>query len=180
MRRLTLLSLLALAVALLASAAPGVAATGSGSATCLRGNWVANQAETNRVLDALIPTGGFRAEGRLYMIFRDGAFQYGSRALVIKNTIGDAELTARARFFTLAPYSATRGLLTVRAGQSHLEYGPMSGTKGGRTYTVPGPAPRTTPVPGGSTPFRCGGGTLWVKLPRFASTGWITLQRGTP
>ena len=65
--------------AALTAASSAAAASGSGSASCLRGNWVASQGETNRVLRALIPTGGFEATGRLYMIFRDGAFQYGSR-----------------------------------------------------------------------------------------------------
>ena len=54
----------------------------------------------------------------------------------------------------------------------------MTGSKSGRSYTVPGPAPRTTRVPGGSTPFQCRGTTLRVRLPRFASLDWITLRRG--
>jgi hypothetical protein len=113
------------------------------------------------------------------MTFRSGAFQYGSTGLVLESNIGDAVLTARARFFSLAPYAARRGLLTLRAGESTIEYGPMSGTKDGRTYTVPGPPSRTQPIPGGSTSYQCRGGTLKVRLPRFASLNWITLQRGS-
>lgn len=158
--------------ALVAASTPG-----SGSPSCLRGNWVADRAETQRVMRALIPTGGFEVNGKLYMLFRDGAFQYGSTGIVLRNTIGDVTLIARGRFFTLAPYTARPGLLTLRAGESTMEYGPMTGSKGGRTYTVPGPAPRTTRVPGGSTPFQCRGSTLKVRLPRFAGLDWITLRR---
>ena len=93
---------------------------------------------------ALVPGGLFTSYGRLYMTFRSGAFQYGSTGLVLETNLGDATMTARARFFTLAPYTARAGLLTIRAGESTVEYGPMSGTKDGRTYTVPGPPTRTT------------------------------------
>jgi hypothetical protein len=180
MRRLSLvLPGAAVAVAsLLLAAGPAGAASGFGSAACLRGNWVANQAETQRVLDALVPTGQFESYGKLYMLFRDGAFQYGSTRLVLRTTIGEAEMIARARFFTLAPYSARPGVLTFRGGASTIEYEQMTASKGGRTYSVPGPPPRTVRTPGGSVPFQCRGSTLKVKLPRFASLGWITLHRG--
>jgi hypothetical protein len=128
---------------------------------------------------ALVPNGLFTSYGRLYMVFRAGAFQYGSTGLVLESNLGEAVLTARARFFTLAPYTARRGLMTLSRGESTIEYGPMSGSKGGRTYTVPGPPSRTTRVPGGSTPFRCVGSTLKVRLPRFAALDWITLHRGS-
>lgn len=181
MRTHAVLGLLAaLAVALvIATPAPAASTPGSGSSSCLRGNWVASQAETNRVMRALVPGGSFTAYGRLYMVFRGGAFQYGSTGLVLESNLGDATLTARARFFTLAPYTARTGLVTTRAGESTIEYGPMSGTKDGRTYTVPGPPTRTTRIPGGSTPFRCAGASLKVRLPRFAGLDWITLRRGS-
>jgi hypothetical protein len=158
-----------------ASAAPSPA--GFGSARCLQGNWVASQAETKRVMRALVPVPGLDPRGKLYMIFRDGAFQYGSTYLVVTMPVGDAIATARARFFTLQPYTARTGAFTTRRGESTLEYGPMSATKDGRTYTVPGPPTRTTSVPGGTTPFQCRGGTLKVRMPRFASLNWITLHR---
>ncbi len=166
--------------AALTPASSAAAASGSGSAACLRGNWVASQGETNRVLRALIPTGGFEATGRLYMIFRDGAFQYGSRSLVLQNTVGDMRLTARGMFYTLAPYTAQRGLFTTRSGEYHIEWGRWAGSKGGRTFSVAGPPPQTRRIPGGPTPFQCRGSTLKVRLPTFASLSWITLQRGTP
>jgi hypothetical protein len=163
-----------------ASGAWAAGSPGSGSPSCLRGNWVATQGETNRVMRALISGSPFTAYGRLYMVFRDGAFQYGSTGLVLETNIGEATMTARARFFTLAPYTARTGLMTTRSGESTIEYGPMSGTKDGRTVTVAGPPTRTTRVPGGSTAFRCAGSTLKVRLPRLASLDWITLRRGTP
>lgn len=173
--------LLALVVAFAGLAVPSWAmaasSPGFGPASCLRGNWVAGQDETRRVMRALVPGGPFQVNGKLYMLFRDGAFQYGSTGLVLESTFGDVTLTARGRFFTLAAYTARPGVLTLRAGESTIEYGPMTGTKAGRSYTVPGPAPRTTRVPGGSTPFRCRGSTLKVRLPRFASLDWITLRR---
>jgi hypothetical protein len=180
-RLLVVLAALVAVAAVLHVAMPASAATapGSGSPSCLRGNWVASQAETRRVLRALVPGGLFTSYGRLYMTFRGGAFQYGSTGLVLESNLGDAVLTARARFFSLAPYTARPGLLTLRAGESTIEYGPMSGTKDGRTYTVPGPPSRTTPIPGGSTPYQCRGSTLKVRLPRFASLNWVTLQRGS-
>ena len=170
----------AVASLLLASGAFAAGSPGFGSPSCLRGNWVATQGETRRVLTALTGTGLFTAYGRLYMTFRGGAFQYGSTGLVLESEIGDATLTARARFFSLAPYAARPGLLTLRAGRTTIEYGPMSGTKNGQTYTVPGPPTRTTPNPGGSTPYQCRGNTLKVRLPRFAALSWITLSRGIP
>ena len=128
---------------------------------------------------ALVPGGLFTSYGRLYMSFRDGAFQYGSTGLVLSSNVGDATMTARARFFSLAPYTARPGLLVLRPGESTIEYGPMTATKAGRTYSVSGPPTRTTPIPGGTTPFQCRGSTLRVRLPRFASLSWITLQRGS-
>ena len=178
MRRLLLATTLVLAS--LAAAAPAGAATGSGSPSCLRGNWVASQGETRRVLAALVPGGLFTSYGQLYMTFSRGAFQYGSTRMILESTIGDATLTARARFFSLAPYTARTGLLTTQRGESTIEYGRMTGSKDGRTYSVAGPPTRTTRIPGGSTPFQCRGSTLKVRLPRFASANWITLQRGTP
>jgi hypothetical protein len=176
-----LLALAAASSALLGTTADDAGAAtspGFGAPSCLRGSWVASQAETQRVLHALVPVTGLEPAGKLYMLFRGGAFQYGSTRLVLKSTVGDATMTAQARFFTLAPYTATRGMLTLRRGETTLEYGSMSATKGGRTYTVPGPAPRTTRVPGGSVPFQCRGSTLRVRLPRFAGLDWITLHRG--
>lgn len=179
MRPLATLGLLAVVLALALSApASGASSPGSGSAACLRGNWVASTAETRRVMRALVPGGLFTSYGRLYMIFRDGAFQYGSTGLVLESNVGDARMTARARFFTLAPYTARTGLLTLRAGQTTIEYGPMSATAGGRSYTVAGPPNRTSSTPGGTTPFQCRGSTLRVRLPRFAALDWITLRRG--
>ena len=182
MRPLAVLGGLAALTASLVLSLPATAAStpGSGTPSCLRGNWVAGQAETRRVMRALVPGDLFTSYGRLYMVFRNGAFQYGSTGIVLESNIGDARLTARARFFTLAPYSARTGLMTLRPGESTIEYGPMSGTKDGRTYTVPGPPTRTTPVPGGATPFQCRGATLRVRLPRFAALDWITLRRGSP
>ncbi len=173
----TLLALLAsLVVPVTATAA---SSPGSGVPSCLRGNWVASQGETRRVMRALVPGGLFTSYGRLYMVFRDGAFQYGSTGLVLESNIGDAVLTARARFFSLAPYTARTGQLTTRAGESTIEYGPMSGTKDGRTHTVAGPPTRTTRIPGGTTPFQCRGNALKVQMPRFAALNWVTLTRGT-
>jgi hypothetical protein len=181
MRPLAILTLLAAVVAALVVSLPVSAASspGYGPPSCLRGNWVATQGETGRVLRSLVGSGLFTSYGRLYMTFRGGAFQYGSTGLVLESNIGDATMTARARFFSLAPYSARPGLLVLRSGESMIEYGPMSGTKDGRTYTVPGPPTRTTPNPGGSTPFQCRGNTLKVRLPRIASLDWVTLHRGS-
>ena len=97
------------AVTALAAPAPA----GFGSASCIRGHWVASQAETRRVIHALAPVPGLEPRGRLYMLFRDGLFQYGSTSLVLTQSIGDATMTARARFFTLQPYTARNGVLTM-------------------------------------------------------------------
>jgi hypothetical protein len=167
--------LIVMVVAFEAGAAPTPA--GSGSPSCLRGHWVATDAETKRVMRALAPVPGLDPRGNLYMIFRDGAFQYGSTLLVFTMPVGDAVATARARFFSLQPYTARTGSFTTRRGESTIEYGPMSATKGGRTYTVPGPPTRTTSIPGGTTPFQCRGASLKVRLPRFASLNWISLHR---
>jgi hypothetical protein len=160
-----------------AESASTASGPGSGSPACLQGHWVASQAETRRVMHALVPVDGLEPRGRLYMHFRDGAFQYGSTHLVLQNTVGPMRMTARARFFSLAPYTARRGLMTLGRGETTIEYGPMSATKGGRTYTVPGPGARTRRIPGGSVPFQCRGSMLKVRMPRFAALDWITLHR---
>jgi hypothetical protein len=175
---LAVLSMVPLVAATAAVAAPAPSPSGFGSANCLRGHWVANQAETKRVMRALAPVPGLEPRGKLYMRFRDGMFQYGSTSLVMTMPIGDAVATARARFFSLARYTARTGSFTTTRGETTIEYGPMSATKDGRTVTVPGPSTRTTSIPGGTTPFQCRGSTLRVRLPRFASLNWITLQRG--
>ena len=169
------LVLVTAASALTAGASPSPA--GFGSPACLRGEWSATQAETKRVIRALAAVPGLEPRGKLYMVFRDGAFQYGSTALVFKMQIGDAVATARARFFTLQRYTARPGSFTTQGGESTIEYGEMSATKDGVTYTVAGPPTRTTRAPGGTTPFQCRGNVLKVKLPRFAALSWITLHR---
>ena len=127
-RSLVVLALLCAAPAVHAASTP----TGAGSPSCLRGNWVASQAETNRVMRALVPNLPAEVEGRLYMIFRDGAFQYGSRRLVYTASFGDVTLIARGRFFTLAPYTARRGVLTTGAGEVTTEWGKLTGIKDGK------------------------------------------------
>lgn len=180
MRANVALLTVALAMTVVGAAAAASTPAGFGTAACLRGNWVASQAETNRVMHALVPVDGMAAKGRLYMTFHDGAFQYGSTHLEIANTFGNRRLIMRARFFTLAAYTARRGSFTTSAGESTTEYGKMTGIKNGKAYTVDGPPTKTTGVPGGTTPFQCRGSTLKVRLPRFASLDWITLHRGTP
>ena len=165
---------------IVAGPASPAAPQGFGAPSCLRGSWVANQTETRRVLRALVPVEGLSAKGALYMIFRDGNFQYGSRALQLTFGRGALELIGRASFFTLMPYTARRGVVTFGVGESTIEYGKMTGIKDGRSYSVAGPPPKTTRVPGGSAPFQCRDATLRMKLPRFASLEWITLRRGTP
>lgn len=179
MRTILILTSMAAAVAataLSASAAPSPSA-GSGTPACLRGEWQASDAETKRVLNALVSVPGLEPRGKLYMIFRDGRFQYGSTSLVLKVNVGDAVATARARFFSLAPYTARNGSFTTRRGSTTIEYGEMTATKNGQTYTVSGPPPRTKRIPGGTTPFQCRGRTLKVRLPQFATLDWITLSR---
>jgi hypothetical protein len=165
-------------VAATAIAAPAPSPSGFGSANCIRGHWVANQAETKRVMRALVPVPGLDPRGKLYMQFRGGMFQYGSTSLVMTMDMGDSVATSSARFFSLARYTARTGSFTTSRGQSTIEYGPMSVTKRGKTYTVAGPPSKTTAIPGGTTPFQCRGSTLRVRMPRFASLNWITLQRG--
>jgi hypothetical protein len=177
MRLLSFVSLIGSLAAVWALAASAVPAATASSPTCLRGEWHASHAETKRVLRALVPVDGIEPRGKLYMIFRNGTFQYGSTSLVLKIDLGDAVATARARFFTLQRYSARAGSFTTTGGTSTIEYGQMTATSKGKTHTVDGPPPKTTRIPGGSTPFQCRGNTLKVRLPRFASLGWITLQR---
>lgn len=180
MRLIVVLATVAVAASLVGGASAASTPAGFGSAACLRGNWVANRAETNRVVHALVPVSALQVTGRLYMIFRGGNFQYGSTGLVIGMDLGDADLTASGRFFSLSPYTARTGRLTLGAGESTVEFDDFKATKNGRTYTMPGPAPTTRSIPGGATAFQCRAGTLKVRLPRFASLNWITLQRGTP
>jgi hypothetical protein len=174
---LTLAAIVSSLAAFAAPPAPAATAPGSGSASCLRGNWVAGLAETRRVMRALVPVGGYEVTGKLYMIFREGAFQYGSTGLVIENTIGEARMKATGRFFTLAPYSARTGLLSLSRGSSTMEWSKFTATKAGKTFSVAGPAPTTRRVPGGTVPFRCTRASLQVRLPAFASLDWITLRR---
>jgi hypothetical protein len=178
-RRLSLIACLA-AFLVAVSVAGATTPAGFGNASCLRGEWRAGRAETARVVRSLVPIPGMQVNSTLYMIFRDNAFRYGTTSMIVTMDLGDATLTAKARFFTLAPYGVPRpGALRLGRGSTTIEYGDFSGTKDGRTYTVPGPAPKTTRVPPGTVPFQCRGGTLRVKLPRISSLGWITLRRAS-
>jgi hypothetical protein len=178
-RAILVLTALAAAVAVLSLSATAAPRQGGfGSPACLRGEWHASQAETRRVMRALVPVDGLEPRGRLYMIFRDGAFQYGSTDMLVKIDGGDLVMTAQARFFTLQRYTARPGALTTQRGTSTIEYGRMTATKRGQTYSVAGPPPKTTRIPGGTTPFQCRDNTLKVRMPRFASLNWITLARG--
>jgi hypothetical protein len=176
-RRMVVLSCLAASAVGVASAGATTPA-GFGTASCLRGEWRAGQAETDRVMRVLAPVPGVDVRSSLYMTFRGNAFQYGTTSIVFTADLGDATLTAKGRFFTLAPFGVPRpGVLRLGRGSAHVEFGEFTGTKDGRTYSVPGPEPRTTRTPAGSVPFQCRRGTLRVKLPRFLSLGWITLHR---
>jgi hypothetical protein len=161
-----------------AAAAPSPSPGGGfGSPACLRGDWVAGRAETSRVTRALVPVDGFDIKGKLYMQFRDGRYQYGTTGLVINNTIGDVRLTATGRFFSLHRYAATPGVLQLANGERTTTWGRFTAIKDGKTFSVPGPAPKTQRAAGGLVPFQCRGGTLRVRLPQFASLNWITLRR---
>ena len=150
---------------------------GFGSPSCLRGDWVADRAETRRVTKALVPVEGYDIKGKLYMQFRDGRYQYGTTGIVIHNTIGDVRLTATGRFFSLHRYTATVGQLQLSNGERTTSWGKFTATKEGKTYTVDGPPTKTQRAAGGRLPFQCRGNTLRVKLPSFATLNWITLRR---
>lgn len=166
------------ATALTASATPSQAPSGGfGAPRCLVGDWVANRAETSRVSRALVPIDGLEVKGKLYMQFRDGRFQYGTTGMVISIDGGDLRLTATGRFFSLHPYTAVTGALKLGRGERTTIWGRFTGTKEGKTYSVNGPPQKTQSAPGGAVPFQCRGNTLRVRLPRFASLNWITLQR---
>lgn len=150
---------------------------GFGSPSCLRGDWVAGRAETNRVVRALIPLDAIQVKGKLYMQFRDGRFQYGTTNMVTTISGGDLTMTATGRFFSLHNYTATPGVLRLASGERTTEWGKFTATKEGKTYSVNGPPTKTQRAAGGIASFQCRRNTLRVRLPRFASLDWITLQR---
>lgn len=169
-RLLALLATLALAGATTHTASGRSLPGAPDSPSCLRGSWVATTAESQRVLKSLVP-GPYTFQAKLYMIFQDGNFQYGTTKFVFRTDVA----TAVGRFFTLHPYTARRGAVTLGRGESTIEY--IRFTAGG--HDAPVPPPQTTAVPGGGpTPFQCRGNTLRYKLPRRSSLGWITLHRG--
>ena len=182
MRLLMATSVPAVAAAVLALAALATPAQnpggGFGSPACLRGDWVANRAETNRVVRALIPVDAIQVKGKLYMQFREGAFQYGTTGMTTTISGGDLTMTATGRFFSLHRYTATPGVLVLARGERTTEWGKFTATKEGKTFTVNGPPTKTQRAAGGPVPFQCRRATLKVRLPRFASLNWITLQRG--
>jgi hypothetical protein len=164
--------------ALTAFAAPSPSPGGGfGSPACLRGDWVANRAETSRVVRALIPVDAIQVKGKLYMQFHDGRFQYGTTNMVTTISGGDLTMTATGRFFSLHNYEARPGVLELSRGERTTSWGRFTATKDGKTVSVNGPPDKTVRAPGGITPFQCRGNTLKVRLPRFASLNWITLQR---
>jgi hypothetical protein len=174
----SLLAVVTAGVALAASATTSQAPTGGfGSPSCLRGDWVAGRAETSRVLRALVPVDGIQVKGKLYMQFHDGRFQYGSTGLVTTIGGGGLTLSATGRFFSLHRYTATPGVLQLANGERTTAWGRFTATKDGKTVSVKGPPTKTQRAAGGITPFQCRRNTLRVRLPRFASLNWITLQR---
>lgn len=173
-RMLTLVSLVAAIAAVSQSALARSLPGAPNSPACLRGSWVATTAESERVLKSLVP-GPYEFRSKLYMIFQDGAFQYGTTKFVLQSSIGGITTTAVGRFFSLQPYTATRGAIRLGPGESTVEFTRL--TAGGRSATPP--PPKTTRLPGGGpTPFQCRGGQLKYKLPGLSSLGWITLHRG--
>ena len=181
MRLLLVLAALAAVAAALHVAMPASAASspGYGAPSCLRGNWVATQGETRRVLGSLVGSGLFTSYGRLYMTFRGGAFQYGSTGLVLESSIGDVDddragavlQSGAVRRAAGPPRSPLRRVDDrVRADERDEGWAHLYG---------PGPPDQDDAEPGRLDALPVPGNTLKVRLPRIASLNWITLHRGS-
>jgi hypothetical protein len=177
--RFALLTVFASALlALVVVSALPAASNPAPGASCLRGRWVASQAEANRVLQALAP-GPFRIRGQLNASFLRGLFVYGSSAMVLETTTPGLDLKAHGSFLYQAAYTVRNGNIVTQQGTSALSFDEFTATKNGRTASVPGPPDSSRTIPGGPTPFQCTRTRLKIKLPSFASSGWVVYQRSS-
>ena len=134
--------------------------------SCLTGRWVMDAETSTALLRRLaqIP-GSTVTEGVISMTFRRGVQTYGSTLFVLTGSTGDGTFTSEASWINEAPYRTRNGRIITGPGTSELSFGEqtLSGPSG--TFTVAGPPAKTTPIPGGATPYRCTRTTLTWPIP---------------
>lgn len=175
-RRFVVLAVLAVvAVAAAFSAAPGTA--GTSADRCLRGDWRMSNAAANRLLQQLIGNPQLRVRrGVLTAAFDAREMRYGSTDFVVVISLADAQLEGVATFINELRYTTRAGRIVIQGGTTELNISKFTGTKNGRTITVPGPPPTSRTVPaGGATPYTCSRSTLRWRIP--VNNTWATFQR---
>jgi hypothetical protein len=100
--------------------------------------------------------------------------------MILESSIGDATLTARARFFSLAPYTAAAPGSSRPSRRVDDRVREDVGLEGRAHLQRRRAADQDDEDPGRLDPFQCRGSTLKVRLPRFASANWIHAAARTP
>lgn len=167
------LALLTIAAVALPGAATAAGASAAQSPTavtrdpCLRGQWRMGPAASTALLRNLVPIPGWLVtDGTITTSFRNGRMVYGSTLFILEGSVGDGQsLTAEASWINESSYRTRNGRIITGPVTSEIAYGEMTGTKDGRTYTVPGPPGRTQTLPGGATPYTCTRTTLKWPVP---------------
>ncbi len=162
------LAVLLLTGALLVALAPAVRAN-SPAATrdpCLTGSWQVRGADALALLQQLAPSPLLRVPvGTITASFRRGQMAYGSPYFILKQQLGDVELSATATWINERSYRTRGGRLVLGAGTSTVDIPKYTGVKEGREVTVPGPGQSTTALPAGSVRYTCTRGTLRWPVP---------------
>ncbi len=150
---------------------------------CVRGSWVANTAEAQRLVRRLLPPAlNMRVQrGALSATFVDGKLVYGGYSLVFVAGGGANEIAIKSTvdIIAKAPYRVSGNRLVLGSGKYKLHYLNVVVSLNGSSKVSRRPPDVAVTSPGGSVPFTCSGGTLrWkVPLPLGSSGTWLTFQR---
>ncbi len=167
--------LAALTIAMGTAAAPSTAETAADR--CLRGDWRMSSAAATRMLQQLLGSDLMRVRrGVLTASFNAREMRYGSTDLALTLSAGGLELEGTATFINELRYTTRAGRIVIQGGTTELSISKFTGTKDGRTVSVPGPPPTTRRVPaGGTTPYTCTRSTLRWRIP--VNNARATFQR---
>jgi hypothetical protein len=170
---------LALAAALVAAFAPFGAATPLRAQACnLRGSWVANNAETQRYVQAINPTTGNIevTSGALSATFDHGRFHFGSLGLHLVGTKGQTTIKEEIDIEASAPYHVVGRNLALGAGTFKLTYIDVILITHGRQAIVHLPN-QSTATPRQTLAYSCTPSALHLHVAAGAAGVTLTLHR---
>lgn len=175
--RLTLVSLVVVAVAS-ASAATAGAVPARSAACTLQGTWTASTASVNTYMARLLPTYTIRVTaGRLVMSFTPSRWRFRSVGVRITGQRGRIVMRSGIVIDSQAAYTATATAVTLRGGSYSNEFVDASMEVSGRTVPLPLPAQRGSSPGSQSLPYRCTPTSLTITVQAPSGPVPITLRR---